>query len=348
MTADRNKNPSKTGIRDVAEAAGVSRTAVSLVLNDEPIRISDEKRKRIIEVARAMNYVPHIGARRLAIRRTETLGLVLPAQASAFTDEDVFDFTHHCAAIASESGYDLLIHFYDNAEHEKSARTADRADGSIVVLSRDEGPAVADIWAAAPQPHIIIGGGGYASPPAQFVDIDIASGIAATTRHVIQLGHRNIAYINSASRSEKINGYLVALTRAGLPVRREWIFESGLSDAALNKTADDLLAMPERPTALVCTSDALAARMMRMLRARGFDLPRDFSITGHDNLDIANLVEPGLTSARMPVRRMARLAVAQLIALVEKQPVRALQTTLSAELVPRASTVEREGERAAS
>lgn len=342
MTTRQKKSATKPSIREVAEAAGVSRTAVSLVLNNEPIRISEEKRQRIIEVARAMNYTPHIGARRLAIQRTETLGLVLPAQAGAFTDEDLFEFTHHCAAIAAESGYDLLIHFYDTAQHEKSARTADRADGSIVVLSRDEGPAVADIWAAAPQPHIIVGGSGYAVPPAHYVDIDIASGIAAATRHLIQLGHRDIAYLNSASRNEKINGYLVALAKAGLAVRKEWIFEAGLSDIALGKTADDLLAMQPRPTALVCTNDALAVRMMRMLRERGVELPRDFSITGHDNLDIANLVEPGLTSVRMPVRRMARLAVAQLIALVEKQAVSPLQTTLSAELVPRASTAGRD------
>lgn len=179
MVAHRKKTAHKPGIREVAEAAGVSRKAVSLVLNNEPIRIGEEKRQRIIEIARTMNYTPHIGARRLAIRRTETLGLVLPAQAGAFTDDDLFEFTHHCAAIAAENGYDLLIHFYDTAEYEKSARTADRADGSIVVLSRHEGPAVAELWAAPPQPHIIIGGGDFVKPPAQYVDIDIASGITA-------------------------------------------------------------------------------------------------------------------------------------------------------------------------
>lgn len=328
----------KPSIKDVAEAAGVSRAAVSLVLNNGKIRIGEEKRKRIIEIARAMKYTPHIGARRLAMRRMETLGLVLPVQAESMNEVDLFDLTHHVAVMASEHGYDVLLHFYDSAGSAEIPETVGRVDGSIVVLGKKSGPDFASVWDDTHQPHIIIGGGFFLQKPANFVDVDLASGMIAATNHLLRLGHRDIAYVAVGEHNDKLNGYLIALTKAKIPIRREFIMAIGFTEEALVHAARTIQRMTPRPTGLVFTSDAVAIRMMRIFRDIGMQVPKDVSITGFDNIETASFVTPGLTSIRVPTRKMAELVVNQLVAIVEKKPAPVLQTMLSVELVVREST----------
>lgn len=332
------KTTGKPSIRDVAEAAGVSRAAVSLVLNDGPIRISEAKRKRIIEIARDMKYTPHLGARRLAIQRTETLGLVMPSLADGLSDYDLFALTQHAALAASEYNYDVLIHFYDHAEPPADTPAPGRTDGSIVVLGQKNGPAYASLWERSAQPHVIIGGGFFSRKPADFVDVDLSSGAAAATSHMIELGHRDIAFVTGPGHRDKLSGYLVALARSHIPVRREWILEVGFTETAWRQAAQAIAEMQPRPTALVFANDAVAIRMMRMLQDLGLRIPDDLSISGYDNLETTSLISPRLTTVRVPTQKMALLAVNQLIAMVENRPHVKLQALLSAELIVREST----------
>jgi len=333
----------KPSIRDVAAAAGVSRAAVSLVLNGGDIRISQEKRQRIIDVAREMNYTPHVGARRLAIRRMETLGLVLPAQPAVISEYNLFELTHAVAECAKENGYDLLMHFFDPSGSSPLPGTPGRVDGSIVVLGRKETTDVPSRLTAIGHPNVILGGGFFINKPENFVDMDVATGLMVATRHLIQLGHRNIAYVSHTEQSEKLNGYIVALTKAKIPIRKEWIIDIGFTEKALQDAAALIKVMNPRPSALVFTSDAIAIRMMRFLREVGLRIPGDISITGFDNIETASYVTPGLTTVRVPVRKIAELAVRHLVSIVEKQPTRQLQSMLTAELVVRESTAPAQG-----
>ncbi|HMO51622.1 MAG TPA: LacI family DNA-binding transcriptional regulator [Kiritimatiellia bacterium] len=335
----RNLGPkTKPSIRDVAEAAGVSRAAVSLVLNGGPIRIGQEKRQRIIDVAREMGYTPHVGARRLALRRMETLGLVLPTQPEALSEYNLFELTHAIAIAAREHSYDLLLHFYDPAEQAMPPDITGRADGSILVLGRKEGANLPAQWAESRHPHVIIGGGFFLRKPDNYVDLDVATGLMIATRHLIQAGHRRIAYVSHTEQSEKLNGYIIAMTKAKIPIRKEWILEIGFTEKALQETAESIHRMDPRPTALVFTSDAVAIRMMRIFRELGVRIPHDLSVTGFDNIETAGFVTPGLTTVRVPTRKIADLAVRHLVGLVEKNVTRQMQTMLSAELVVREST----------
>lgn len=332
---------SKPSIRDVAEAAGVSRAAVSLVLNGGQIRIGDEKRQRIIEIARKMNYRPHLGARRLALRKMETLGLAMPDQASGLSDFEMFELTQHIALSARENNYDLLLHFYDAAEVPTVAQTEDRCDGSILVLGHQHEAEMISVWTNSAQPHVVVGGGRLPLKPQHFIDLDIAAGVEAATTHLIALGHRDIAYLASFPQTEKMNGYLAAMKRAKIPVRQELVMEIGFTEAALRKSAAAIAAIQPRPTGLVFTSDAVALRMMRIFRETGLSIPGDFSMVGYDNIETSSFVVPGLTSVRVPTQKMAEAAVNQLIALIEKKTVVPLQSLLPTELVIRDSTAPR-------
>jgi DNA-binding LacI/PurR family transcriptional regulator len=328
----------KPSIRDVAAAAGVSRAAVSLVLNGGKIRISNEKRQKIINVARELNYTPHVGARRLAIRRMETLGLVLPTQTEALTEYNLFELTHAIAEAAREHNYDLLLHFFDPGGANHLPGTPGRVDGSIVVLGRKESSDLPARLTAIQHPNVIIGGGFFVNKPEHYVDMDVSTGLMIATRHLIQIGHRNIAYVSHTEQSEKLNGYIVAMTKARIPIRKEWIIEIGFTEKAMQDAAQMIKQMNPRPTALVFTSDTIAVRMMRFFREIGLRIPHDISITGFDNIETASFVTPGLTTVRVPTRKIADLAVRHLVGIVEKQPPRRLQSMLTAELVVREST----------
>lgn len=333
----------KPSIKDVAAAAGVSRAAVSLVLNGGEIRISEEKRKRIIEVAREMNYTPHVGARRLAIRRMETLGLALPAQPASISEYNLFELTHAVAECAREHNYDVLLHFFNPEDSMAVMGLQGRVDGSIVVLGRKESTDLPLRLSAGGNPHVILGGGFFARKPDHYVDMDVATGLMVATRHLIQLGHRNIAYVSHTEQSEKLNGYIVALTKSRIPIRKEWIIDVGFTEKALQDAAGMIKAMNPRPTGLVFTSDAIAIRMMRFLREEGLRIPQDLSITGFDNIETSSFVTPGLTTVRVPVRRIAEIAVGHLVGIIEKQAPHRLQTMLTAELVVRESTTPAPG-----
>lgn len=325
-------------IRDVADAAGVSRAAVSLVLNGGAIRITDEKRQKIISTAREMGYTPHAGARRLALRKMETLGLILPSQTENLSEHDLFGITHAAAMAASAGGYDLLLHFYESSNYPAAVRSIGRADGSILVVSKQRGSELVDLWNRSGDPHVIIGGGQLSVKPEHYVDVDVSSGIQDAVTHLRQLGHERIGYVAHQAQSEKLNGYIVALTKARLPVRKEWILETGYTESNMRKTAELIAGMDPRPTSLIFTNDSMAIRVMKYLRDSGLQIPRDISVVGFDNIETAGLVSPGLTTIGMPIQKMAELAVNQLIAMVEKRTVQNLQTMLSPELVVREST----------
>ncbi|HMP90545.1 MAG TPA: LacI family DNA-binding transcriptional regulator [Kiritimatiellia bacterium] len=337
---DKRDKPAtgKPSIRDVAAAAGVSRAAVSLVLNDGNIRIGKEKRETIIRVARELGYTPHVGARRLALRRMETLGLVLPTHPEALSEYNLFELTHAVAEAAREFKYDLLLHFHDSSSDDTMPNTPDRADGSIVVLGRKDSSNLPARLAARHHPSVIIGGGFFVQKPEHYVDMDVATGLMIATRHLIQLGHRDIAYVSHSEQSEKLNGYIVAMTKAKIPIRKELIIDVGFTEKALQETALKIKAMNPRPTGLVFTNDAIALRMMRFFREIGMRIPHDLSITGFDNIETASFVTPGLTTVKVPTRKIADLAVSHLVGLVEKKPPRKLQTLLPADLVIRDST----------
>ncbi len=338
MGSENKPVKSKPSIKDVAAAANVSRAAVSLVLNGGEIRIGQEKRQRIIDVAREMNYTPHVGARRLAIQRMETLGLALPSQPASISEYNLFEMTHAVAETAREHNYDILLHFFNPEDTSAVMNITGRVDGSIIVLGRKETSDLPSRLSSVGHPHVILGGGFFAKRPENYVDMDVATGLMVVTRHLIQLGHKNIAYVSHTEQSEKLNGYIVALTKAHMPIRKEWIIDIGFTEAALQEAAVMIKNLNPRPTGLVFTSDVIAIRMMRYLREAGINVPGYMSITGFDNIESASLVTPGLTTVRVPVRKIADITIRHLVGVVEKQPHRPLQTMLTAELVVRGSS----------
>lgn len=337
MTQPRAR-ANKISLRDVAEAAKVSRAAVSLVLNNGKIRISDDKRKLILDTARRLGYQPHTGARRLALRRMETLGLIFPYDPEALSQLFLFELTRQIAIAAKAHRYDILIDFFHSSHPDSLSVDPGRTDGTILVIDRTTPAEVFTRLERSQHPHVVFGGGFMKRKPASYVDSDVRNGTRLATRHLIDLGHRTIAFLAGIPSDEKYEGYTDALRAAGLRVERDLHVPCGLAETGIDAAVARLLARKARPTAIVATNDTLAIRTIKVLQRRRVAVPRDLSIVGFDDIETASLILPSLTTLRIPLHQMAEAAVHNLVERVEGRRLQGVSDVLPAELIVRDST----------
>jgi LacI family transcriptional regulator len=300
-------------ISDVAAAAGVSVTTVSLVMNDVESRISDETRRRVRDAARAVGYAPSSVARGLRTQQTRTVGLISDQIATT-------PFAGRMLAgaqdAARENGH--LVYLLDTGgdqaiENEAiRALTAQQVDAMIYacmwhrVVDAPEGlPAQTVFLDCAPA------GGGYRS-----VVHDDRAGGAAAVRELVAAGHRRIAYIDTddapiASRLRH-EGYLEALAEAGIGADPELHVRGETSGHGGRIAAEHLLDLPDdrRPTAVFCFNDRMAAGVYIAAHRRGYGIPRDLSVVGYDDQQlIAAEQDPPLTTVALPHYDMGRWAM---------------------------------------
>lgn len=329
----------RVSIRDVAHAAGVSRTSVSLVLNDGPIRISDEKRQAIIDAARNLGYRPHIGARRLASQKLETISLVFPDDPQALSQLFYFEITKNIANAAQKRRYDLLIDFFHLEKNASYRIEPGRADGAILVMDHtsSEG-AILRALETAHYPFMVIGANYLRQRPNHYVDFDLAGGTYAVTRHLIELGHQRIAFLAGVPSEDKYTGYRKALREAHLRLHPKYVIECGLASDPIRRALDRLLKLPLPPTAIVATNDTLALALIRLLHDRGVRVPEDISVTGFDDIETAALTIPSLTTARIRMQDVAEQAVEGLLSLIDDPTSPPTHLLLPTELITRESS----------
>lgn len=337
MTQPRSTS-NKISLRDVAAAAGVSRAAASLVLNNGAIRIGDEKRRLVLETAKRLGYQPHTGARRLALRRMETLGLVFPYDPEALSQLFLFELTRQIAMAAKAHHYDILIDFFHSSHPDSLSVDPGRTDGTVLVIDRTTPPEVFLRLEKANHPHVVFGGSFMKKRPAAFVDTDVRAGMRQATRHLADLGHRTIAFLAGIPSAEKYEGFTEALHASGLKVERDLHVPCGLAEGGIDEALGRLMARRTPPTALVATNDTVAIRAIKVLQRRGLQVPRDVSVVGYDDIETANLVVPSLTTVRIPLQQMAERAVHNLIERIEGRSAQAAGDILPSELIVRDST----------
>jgi LacI family transcriptional regulator len=325
-------------MQDVADAVGVSRAAVSLVLNNRYIRIGPEKRQAIQQAAERLGFRPHAAALRLKRNKTDTLRLVFPSQSFALSQLFLFDLTRHIAMAAKARNYDILLELVHADYADLLALEPGRVDGTILVRDRDTPEELTLEMEKMRHPHLILGGGYMKRRPRYFLDFDVTGGVQAITKHLIDLGHRRIAFLAGIPSAAKFDGYCLALKQARIKSDNKLVLESGLTETGIGQAIDQLLSLKERPTAVVATNDALAIRTIKVLLRRHLEVPRDISIVGFDDIEPAGLVNPSLTTVRVPLQELAEAAVENLLQRIEGGEAVPCQQMLPTELVLRESS----------
>ncbi|HYO42820.1 MAG TPA: LacI family DNA-binding transcriptional regulator [Candidatus Limnocylindrales bacterium] len=316
----RRPRPGRTGshpatIEQVAARAGVSTATVSRVLtNRKPVR--PETRRRVLEAADALDYVPSGPARALAGSPTGMLGLLMTDLTQPFYTE----LAHAIESEAQARGYTLIL-ANGAGDSGREASYLDllaqrRVDG-ILVASRGVTTRHIDWLRRAPVEVVLVT---CEAPGVPLPAIVAASrdGAALAAEHVLALGHRRIAEIVgpavSASAPERHAGIVEALARAGIP-ERDLVVECGDADVAGGRAAAEaLLAGPSRPTAILCYNDLVAVGALHAIAAAGLEVPHDVSVVGFDDIPVASMVSPALTTVAQAVGEMARWSVARITA----------------------------------
>jgi alanine racemase len=332
-------------IANVAEAAGVSKTAVSFAFNN-PTRLNIDTATRIMSIADELGYRPDPVARMLAQRRTGTIGILTPqALTSIFANPFFGMFSAGVAGVAEEAGYGL---FFISPLHGSLSRAIGRAtvDGVVAIGLAADHPEIAQIRRAG-LPMITVDSDQFDELPS--VDVDDEGGAVAAAEHLVGLGHRDVLVIaieraeHAPSGAEdvvarRLRGYRRTFEAAGVAIGDDDVFVSPATFAGGLEAIERAWLAGKRPTAVLAMSDAMAIGAIRGLRDRGLSVPTDVSVVGFDDIELAQTTDPPLTTIHQPIRGKGEAAVRLLLDLIADRSVPPEHRRLATELIVRAST----------
>ncbi len=306
-------------IKDIARKADVSHSTVSRALRNSPL-VNQETAERIKQIAKESNFRVSAIGRSLATGRTNTLGVV----ATTIEDPFISEVVSGAEDAANAHGYSLIL-TNSNANPDRELKVVysfeeRRVDGIIVLDSR-VGSVYVPMLARMKVPIVLIN----SQHPGEFVHSIAIDNVAASqtaTRYLVHLGHTRIAYIGKSggyqSDSERASGYRRALEAAGIAERPEYIVPGDGKPESGKNAMDQLLSLPEPPTAVFCYNDLTAIGALSAIRARGLTVPGDISIVGFDDIGIASFTQPPLTTIRQPKQQMGRAATEMLLSLLKE------------------------------
>ncbi|HHT14975.1 MAG TPA: LacI family transcriptional regulator [Clostridiales bacterium] len=337
----------RVGIKDVAKEAGVSASTVSYVLNNTPTEsISEDTRKRVMAAVKKLRYVPNLNARSLSSRRSNLIGVLIPqtepGKEFMFSNPFYGELLSSIEYTARQQGYHLLLsgtqedHCYLNIAQNRDV------DGIIIVgtypgenlneLKRMGVPIVlVDSYVMDKDFHTI--------------GIEDKEGARMATRYLIGKGHRRIAFISGSIRENGVNmkryqGYCDALQEAGLTVD-ESAFYSGTVDYEYGLTAaQQYLDRGRQQTAAFITADVLSMGFIKGLREQKVCVPDDISIVSFDDVYLANMTYPSLTTVHQDIGEKGRKAVELVLEAAKAKEHRYTECILPLRLVERDSVRE--------
>jgi DNA-binding LacI/PurR family transcriptional regulator len=322
---------------DIASHLGVSRQLVSIVLRDMP-GASDATRERVLQAAAELGYSPHMGARTLRQSRSRHIGVAFaPAHA---TEPDIVEAIYPAAA---EHGYHVLLSAQTRTRSTRQAveELLEYRCAAIIVIGSDLTEAETRTLAKRVKVPMVVVGAGERNTAYDVVRSAGDTGIELTVEHLVELGHRRIAYVHSpamAPAALRLEGYLRAVTEAGLKADVLTVTGSDYTEESGAAAGRQLLERPRLPTAVVAGNDQEAVGVMQVLSRAGVSIPGDLSLTGFDDSRFAQLSSVDLTTARQDPERMGEAAVAAAVRRIGRPTLRPSLSVVEPSLVVRSST----------
>ena len=331
-------------LEDIAKLAGVSRSTVSRVVNNDP-RVSAAVRERVQEIIDRSNYHPNAAARSLATRRTRIVGLLIPQEIEAIFVDAWF------ARLIQETARACQVHdlsFMLMMEHSNDQVAVDRLvqrtiqghhlDGLVVASSFVDDVLVARL-AEERFPYAIIGRDPHSR--ANFVDIDNRSASRHAVVHMLNHGRTRPALIagprSMVAANDRMAGFFDALRLFSLDPDLVPVRHADWSQQAAFRATLELLDQPDRPDCFFAASDSMAIGVIQAIRQRGHRVPEDISVVGFDDIDRERTIPLGLTTIAQPIHKTARQAIEILLAQQDPNDTTPRQQMFPTKLIVRTS-----------
>ena len=333
-------------LSDIAQRTGLSVSTVSRVLNDkaEEYRISNETKQVVLDAAKELNYRPNPMARGLKLKKTMSVGLVVPDLANPFFAQ----MTSSIQGIAYELGYSLIVcSTNDNVdleeEHVRFLRSKS-VDGMIVIPAGLKYSHLKDV--VSEELPLVLLDRCFEELKVPAVVADNYAGAFQATAHILEQGHERIAFIQgllgTSTNTERLRGYKAALKKYGVPFTERFVVGEDYNEESGYQAVRAILHTNNPPTALFTTSDVVLLGALKALDERELDVPKDISLATFDDVNFASYLKCPITAVAQPKEAMGKRAVEVLIKQIEEggswqpQPVK-----LSTNLVVRRSVGRR-------
>lgn len=302
-------------IRDVAKLAGVSTATVSRTINGAPT-VTPYLARRVWRAIEALGFYPDTQARGLVSGRSRTFGLIISEITNPFFPEIVQGFED----LAVQHNYEMLMSstLHDPKRMALSVRRMiERQVEGVAVLSFGMEEALLEDLKSRRVPLVFIDVG-PSLPRISNIRIDYLHGIRQAVQHLAALRHERIAFISGPltlkSAVARKQAFLHSMGEIGLRIEAGYVIEGNHTMEGGMAAAQRILAIPEKPTAVICSNDMMAIGVMRESYQQGVHVPRDLSVIGFDDIRLGEFLIPPLTSVKMSQNEIATLAFTALLA----------------------------------
>lgn len=328
----------KVTLDEVARVAGVSRATVSLVVRKSAL-VADRTRERVEQVMADLDYVRDIGAARLRNNSSRTIGVIVPNLVNSF----FIEFLSGAERVMGEDDrVVLLANSHDDPVRQGEILHRFRGHGvDGVILCPAEGTDAGLLarmrgWGLPVVQSLREVGQGVTD----YAGADYIAGVGMAVRHLVEFGHDRIAFLSvtarTSARDERLAGFARALAETS--ATDGGIVEAELSWEGAARSAAAVLALPERPSAVLCFNDILAAGLMLGLRRAGCEPGRDIAVVGLDDLPLAELLHPALSSVAMTPAAIGEAAARLLSRRLAEPDAPLLRSIADPQMVPRDSS----------
>lgn len=310
----------KVTIKDIAHMAGVSTAAVSYVLNNKP-GVNADTRKKIQDLISETGFSPNINSKRLAYGKSYNIHAVLDKNNPRPCKLFYLGVISHIVEELSNYDYNLIVSYISRDQTTAAVMDVfnkNDADGILFFQLVDE----AALGAIAEKgiPCVVVDNR-EVYDELSHVSVDYELAAYTATRFLIQNGHTKIAYVGMEKTPffcmQTIAGYKKALMEADIEPREEYVVYGDFEEKSKSPDLENLLGLPDRPTAFFCVEDFYAVCVLHFLKSKGFSVPDDISMIALDDMILSEYTDPGLSTIKLSEKELARHAVRMIMELVE-------------------------------
>ncbi|MFB5662405.1 LacI family DNA-binding transcriptional regulator [Alteribacillus sp. HJP-4] len=305
-------------IKDVAKESGYSLSTVSRVINNHPY-VTEEKRQKVYAAMKKLGYVPNSVAQKLRKNKVETIAIIISRIINPFFSMLVDEMEK----AAYEHGYQLIL---CNTRQDKEREIkylnllkTKQIDGIILASMENEWKTIEPYMAYGP---IVLCNEYRDDASAPMVKLDQIDACYKATKHLIELGHKKIAFCGGNDEIplslDRKKGFLEAIKEADINLPHYWFFEHayGIDDG--KRIVKEIHDLQDKPTAIFTCADEVAAGFIRQAKILGYRIPEDFAVVGFDDQPLADLISPGLTTVYQPIRIMVEKTMEIMLDMTEK------------------------------